>query len=216
VDRIFINSNIRALLVINIAISCFLLMHPGDCHAMGSNPVPTVTVIDEETGKPIEGAVAIAIWRKPSWTKGGLFEGGGYDVTKIEEVVSDSDGNIYISGFWSWHLFGYDPTLNIYKPDYVCWDDKAIYIDAHHIPLRTDFDKKHRIARMVKWPDEFSFIGHQTFVGNVTRGDDAEAPKKLFRKAFRYETPFYVKEENERDKKRKEEMEEQKKRREMQ
>ncbi len=75
--------NIERLLVLVLFFMCLLVaIHPGDCHAMGTNPMPTVTVIDEETGKPIEGAVAIAIWRKPSWTKGAWFEGGMVEVSR--------------------------------------------------------------------------------------------------------------------------------------
>jgi hypothetical protein len=207
---------IKKLLVFVGFFTCLLVaIHPGDCLAMGGKPVPTVTVIDEETGKPIEGAVAIAIWRKRSLLEGSLIEGGLDVVTKIDEAISDSEGNIYISGFWNWHLFGYDPHLNIYKPGYVCWDQNVVYIDELHSSKQTDFDNGHRIAHMKKWPEGFSFVGHDTFMSAVTRNDYTDAPKQLFNKAFQYEIPYRVKERDEIYKKRKE-MELEKKRREMQ
>jgi hypothetical protein len=212
VDSTCIQSKIIKLVVINFILACFFLSLPHNCLAMGFNPVPTVTVIDDETGKPIEGAVAIAVWRKTSDTEGAWFEGGKFEVVRIEEEVSDSNGNIYIDGFWNWHLIEERyPHLTIYKPGYVCWDQEAIHIDEHHGAKRTDFDKNHRIARMRKWPEGFSFVGHGSFVDNATNWDYTKAPKHLFRDAFYYEIPFAVKEENEKDKKRKE-MEEQKRR----
>lgn len=172
----------------------------GTVCAMGINPQPTVTVIDDETGNPIEGAVAIAIWRKTSLTEGAWFEGGKFVVTRLEEGTSDSNGNIFINGFWNWHLFSLGPHLTIYKPGYVCWDQESIYIAEFHREARSDFDSGHRIARLKKWPEVFSFVGHDTFVGDVTHNDYTEAPKQLFNKSFRFETPFFVKELTEREK----------------
>ena len=191
------------LLIILILISLFIIQLMGT-FAMGSNPVPTVTVIDEETGEPVEGAVAIAIWRKHSF-KSAWFEGGTMVVVKIEEALSDTNGNIYIDDFWDWHLIeDRYPRLTIYKQGYVCWDQRNIYIDERHGPRRTDFNEQNRIAKMRKWPEGFSFVGHYSFVGAVTQDDYTEASIQLFNNAFNYETPFRVKERDEIDKKRKE------------
>ncbi len=199
-----------------VVLTCFIVGIHAECLGMGGTPVSTATLIDEETGKPIEGAVALAIWRKTSSTEGAWFEGGKFEVLRIVEEVSDSNGNIYISGFWNWHLENERyPHLTIYKRGYVCWDQGSIYIDELHRIKRTDFDKGHRIVRMRKWPEGFSFIGHERFVNSVTFGDHSEAPKRLFNKEFHNEIPFASKERDERNQKRKE-MDEEQKRRDMQ
>ena len=199
-----------------VVMACFIVGIHAECLGMGGTPVPTATVIDEETGKPIEGAVALAIWREHSYTKRAWWEGGTDVVVRIEEAVSDSEGKIFIDGFWNWHFYeDRYPHLTIYKPGYVCWDQGNVYIDEFHGPKRTDFDEDHRIARMRKWPEGFSFVGHERFIGNVTFGDYTKAPKHLFRDAFYHEIPFTVKEENERNEKKKD-MEEEKKRGKMQ
>jgi hypothetical protein len=205
VDGTCIQSKILKLVVINLILTCFFFSLSHDSRAMGFNPLPTVTVIDDETGKPIEGAVAIAIWRKTSDTEGAWFEGGKFEVLRIEEEVSDSNGNIFIDGFWNWHLIEERyPHLTIYKPGYVCWDQSSIYLGELQRATRTDFDKNHRSARMRKWPEGFSFVGHNSFVNSATQNDYTDALKKLFLKAYDYERLFRIKENTETDKKRKE------------
>jgi hypothetical protein len=214
VKKGFFHPKRAGLFVKSVVIVCFVAGIHGECLGFGGDPAPTATVVDDKTGRPIEGAVALAIWRKHSSTARAWWEGGTDVVVRIEEVVSDLNGNIFIDGFWNRHLFKNNyPHLTIYKPGYVCWDQGNVYIDESNAPERTDFDKDHRTARMRKWPEGFSFVGHETFVYGVTFGDYNKAPKHLFREAFHYEIPFAVNENNERDKKRKE-MEGENKRRE--
>jgi hypothetical protein len=171
---------------------CGIVAAAVDCFAMGSHKEPTVIVVDAETGAPIEGAVAIAIWRKHSSTKRAWWEGGTMVVVRVDEAVSDEQGRIYIDGFWDWHLSkGRYPRLTIYKPEYICWDQKNIHIPGHKDEQRTDFDKKHRIARLKKWPDNFSFIRHRRFVNSVTSDDAHDAPQQLFLNVIDYETKHY-------------------------
>ena len=204
-EKVSSHAGIVILYPVMVVMMCFIVGIHTECLGMGGAPVPAATVIDEETGKPIEGAVALAIWREHSYTKRAWWEGGTDIVVRIEEAVSDSEGKIFIDGFWTWHFYeDRYPHLTIYKPGYVCWDQGNVYIDEFHGPKRTDFDEDHRIVRMRKWPDGFSFVGHKTFVYGVTQGDYNNASKRLFKHAFDYEVPFAVKENTERDKKRKE------------
>lgn len=190
-----------AWLVMVTLMVCLLIGVWDQVLAMSRNPVPTVTVVDAESGEPIEGAVAIAIWRKHSIKERAWWEGGTMVVVKIKEAVSDKEGNIYIDGFWGWYIAkNRYPRLTIYKPGYVCWDQKNIYNDG----LRTDFDKDHRIARMEKWPDGFSFVRHSSFVSGVTFGDIYDAPRRIFTEAYDFERSFRIKEANEISRKRKE------------
>ena len=189
------------IIALLILLVCLLVSFHDEVCAMSSNRVPTVTVVDEETGEPVEGVVAIAIWRKHSIKERAWWEGGTMVVVKIKEAVSDKDGNIYIDGFWGWYIAkNRYPRLTIYKPGYVCWDQINLYEGG----LRKDFDKDHRIARIEKWSEGFSFNAHSSFVNGVTFGDIYDAPRKLFNKAFDYERPFRIKESNEISRKRKE------------
>lgn len=190
---------------LTVLLLCLLSAPGSDCFGIGDNPSPTVIVIDDETGKPIDGAVALAVWRRHSSTARAWWEGGTDVVVRIEEAMSDSSGKVFIEDFWNWHLFESDyPHLTIYKFGYVCWDQGNVYIDEFNAPRRTDFDKRNRTARMKKWPEGFSFIGHEKFVHTVTTSDYSEAPKHLFRNAFHLEIPLASKENTERDEKRKE------------
>jgi len=180
-----------------------LWLYENNCFAAPKKP--TAIVVDDATGEPIEGAVAIAIWRKLSTEKAVWFEGGIDVVVRIEEVVSDKEGKIYIDGFFRWRPFSQDPHLTIYKPGYVCWDQEDIYI-SEKLPTikRTDYDANHRIARLKKYPEGFSFAGHWSFMDSVTYGDTAEAPKKLFEKAFDYERSDRIQENTRRNKEKEE------------
>lgn len=196
--------NLRYFLFFLVIVSQIIFQMFGlnkESFGMERDREPTAIVVDAETGEPIEGAVAIAIWRKHSVTKRAWFEGGTMVVVHIEEAVSDKEGKIYIDDFWDWHLFeNRYPRLTIYKPRYVCWDQKNIYKGT----LRYDFDKEHRIVRMKKWPKDFSFNRHSSFVNSVTMNDSNKASKKLFRKAFDYERPYRINESTKRDKEREE------------
>ncbi|HQJ09476.1 MAG TPA: hypothetical protein PLF54_10780, partial [Deltaproteobacteria bacterium] len=143
-----------ALLGSVVFLMCLFSSTGSECFSLRDNPSPAATVIDDETGRPIEGAVALAVWRKHSSTARAWWEGGTDVVVRIEEVVSDKDGNIFIEDFWSWHLFeNNEPHLTIYKFGYVCWDQGQIYIDALNASKRIDFGEKNRTVRMKKWPE---------------------------------------------------------------
>lgn len=148
---------------------------------------PTATVIDDETGKPVKGAVALCIWRESvegyAW-----FEGGMEKPSKIIETLTDKDGNIYIPDYWDWHLFEEDyPRLTIYKFGYVCWDQYTVYINENKSELRKDFNRRHRIVRLKKWPEGFSFISHFSFINDCTGGDFNKSTEDLFFKTYEYE-----------------------------
>jgi hypothetical protein len=175
-----------------IGLFLVIIMIPSVCHAKK----PTGTVIDEETGKPVEGAVAICIWRRGEFSLNGFFEGGFEVVSKIVETTSDKDGNFYIPGYWGLNIFT-TPNLNVYKFGYVLWDQRSIHTDG----LRTDFNKNNRIVKLQKWPKDFSFLRHSSFISAATGGNDSESKDHLFRNAVSREWPFVTKELDARDNK---------------
>lgn len=167
----------------------FMLLFQTLCFLTGCATLkPTATIIDDETGKPIEGAVALAIWRENSTEAAAWFEGGKDIPVRIEEVLTDKEGNIFIKGFWNWHFIEREyPRLNVYKFGYVCWDQKSIFGPIYHWPDRQDFNKENRIVRLVKWPKGMSFRDHASFIGNCTSGMESETKSQLFYKAYREE-----------------------------
>jgi hypothetical protein len=159
---------------------------------------PTATVVNDETGMPIEGAVAIAIWRGDTedCTLVQGLEGGCWGFKKAEEVVSDKEGNINIETFWDYHFSSsdYEPRLTVYKFGYVCWDQQKIFAPDWKWTARKDFNKKHRIVRMKKWPLGMSFHEHSSFMSNVTNGDYSKTEKQLFDKCFDMESEYRIQE----------------------
>lgn len=178
-----------------------MIFFPVICNAMDRPPKdngPTAIVVDDETGKPIEGAVAIAIWRDyKNVSLINALHGGGAKFKKAEEVVSDSEGRIYIPDFWkTTKNKGGDlnPRLTIYKFGYVCWDQKEIFAPDYKWTKRTDFNRDNRIVKMKKWPEVFSFKEHSSFMSNVTSGDYYYSKNKLFDKCFDLERDYRIKE----------------------
>ena len=157
------------------------------------NGKPAAIVVDAETGEPIEGAVAIAFWRKPD-PQGPWWEVTGMVASRVEEAVSNEEGMIYIDDFWDWKLFEDDkPALTVYKPGYVCWDQKYIFPKGK----RTDFGKENRVVRVEKWKKGYSYIEHEGFILSVTHNETLKAKEKLFESAFNYEERFRIRERNE-------------------
>jgi hypothetical protein len=178
------------------------LLLPTACSSRDKTPEgPTATVIDDETGKPIEGAVAIAIWRDYKGVSVvNALHGGGPKFKKAEEVVSDKEGNIFIPDFWKTTKGKggtgsvYDPRLTIYKFGYVCWDQQEIFHPNNRWGERKDFNRDNRIVRLKKWPEDMSFDKHSGFINNVTSGNISDAPNQLFNKATDAEDPWIIKE----------------------
>lgn len=169
---------------INVLLLLFLssLLLPTACSSMDKTPKgPTAIVIDEETGKPIEGAVAIAIWRKNKITEGAWFEGGREVPVRIEEVVSDKEGRLCIQGFWNWHLYDNRyPRLTVYKFGYVCWDQEKIFMSNYKWQKRTDFNRNSQIVRLKKWQEIYLQEEQLTFIRSIMRGDEFKTKDQLF------------------------------------
>jgi hypothetical protein len=179
-------------LLVKISLIIVMII-PSACQAKQ----PTAFIVDDQTGKPIEGAVAIAIWRGPTsdCTLIQGVEGGCWGANRVKETVSDKEGKIFIDGFWNWHLGkGRYPQLTVYKFGYVCWDQKQIFIPNYKWEKRTDFNKDSRIVRLKKWTKGMSFHEHASFMGNVTNGDYHKSQQQLFNKCFDLERDYRIKE----------------------
>jgi hypothetical protein len=117
---------------------------------------PTAIVIDAETGKPLEGAVALAQWLRAAG--GSAFEGGSEALDKTREAFSDKDGKIYIEGFWRSYIFSEEPRLTVFKPGYVLWDSNAICPVREDRPSkrRREFTSGNKIVKLLKFDAEAS------------------------------------------------------------
>jgi len=120
---------------------------------------PTAIIVDDETGEPIEGAIALAQWVKYKAT---LFEGGIPYAAKAKETVSDKEGKIYIKGYRSFNPFASDRHLTVYKPGYALWNSKkeAVY-PLDYQPK--DFSSEKNVVRLVpfeKAAEEWRRIGY--------------------------------------------------------
>lgn len=111
--------------------------------------VPTAVIVDNDTGQPIEGAVALAQWMEHSWTKRAWWEGGTEVLVKAKESFSDKEGKIHIEGFWGTYIFSKRPRLTIYKPGYALWDSKANFTYETRDP--SVFNKKQRTIKLQKF-----------------------------------------------------------------
>ena len=71
------------ILIVALLLAVFL-----PCNTALAFGGPTAIIVDDETGEPIEGAIALAQWIKTKFN----FEGGFTYVSKARETVSDKEG----------------------------------------------------------------------------------------------------------------------------
>lgn len=184
---------IRNTMILLAALAMLMISCAGRIGEKNSEPEPTAIVVDAETGEPIEGAVALAVWWGSMAVGGGFEGGGGIPVARrVEETVSDSKGRVYIDDFWDWHFFDFAyPHLSVYKCGYVCWNQ-------HYkvgVGLWEGFDKENRGVRLEKWPKGFSFVDHDSFINTRITHFEAFGHVGLFYEAYdKCETDFRVKE----------------------
>ena len=144
------------------------------------------TVIDGESGKPIEGAVVLVEWTK---TKGiGLTHTESF---KVQEVITDKDGKFVVSGVSD--PFVNAPDLTIYKQGYVCWNNKYIFPDSS---VRSDF--KWMSGVVIKLDhfleQKYSHSDHVMYIRNSIHSGSPKGEKRLMESAIRREELMSVKE----------------------
>jgi len=108
-----------------------VLLLMGIC-ALGALTVPTLgeaagpwkaQIVDQETKKPLEGVVVLAVWERRYTSPGGPAGGGYYD---SEEVVTGPDGRFVIPAKWTFTFLPFltvikGPYFYIFKPGYGQW-----------------------------------------------------------------------------------------------
>ena len=149
-------------------------------------------VFDSETGKPIEGTVAIAMWDR---TRG--FPGLSSTYTaKAIEAESDENGIVTFP-----FLFGraaiFTPHIKFYKPGYVGWDSKRIYLGCYKenstIPKtkkRNNFSMSSQDIFLENWEDEYTFISHYKHINAPPDIHKAGIKGSKYKEAIKYEDQF--------------------------
>lgn len=145
---------------------------------MGCYATITGTVVDAETGQPIEGAVVLAEW---SITKGlGLTYSKSYEVV---EAVTDKEGKVTVSGLFN-PLVNH-PSVTVYRKGYVAWNNQYIFPDRKR---RLDFKwSNDYVFRLEKFRPEYSHIKHVNFIDDTIFSYTTNERKLLIIKAYEWE-----------------------------
>jgi hypothetical protein len=149
-----------------------LIMTPGCYSEM------TGTVVDAETGAPVEGAVVLVEW---TVTKGvpGMTVTESY---KVIEAVTDKEGRVNISGVFNPSVN--PPHVTVYKAGYVAWNDDFIFPDYKK---RTDFKwRNDYMFKLEKFRPEYKYDSHIFFIHSAVRTGAIER-KKLMLNAIEWE-----------------------------
>jgi hypothetical protein len=77
-------------------------------------------IVDNATGKPIEGALVVA-----QWTKKHGFGLTNHTLNKITETLTDKEGAFTLSG--NYDPFVEPPEMIIYKEGYIPWRNDSIF-----------------------------------------------------------------------------------------
>lgn len=142
----------------------------------GCNAEITGSVVDAETGQPIEGAVILIEWT----TIKGLPGLSHTESSKVIEAVTDKDGKFSVSGFIN-PLMQY-PHMTVYKKGYVAWNNKYIFPDYKK---RADFKWENGyVFRLERFKPEYSFIEHESFIDGAAYLFMETEKKNLFIKAY--------------------------------
>jgi hypothetical protein len=161
---------------------------------------PTAIIVDDETGEPIEGAIALAQWVKYKST---LFEGGIPYAAKAAETVSDKEGKIFIKGYWSMNPFACERHLTVYKPGYALWNSEKEISPLLTAPPK-NFSSNNNVVRLVKFEkaaEEWKKLNaggiqnyphsfQSSFLGNCLELDWEKYPITIDEVFEKHERPF--------------------------
>lgn len=150
----------------------FLVLVTASCNAE-----ITGTVVDAETGNPIEGAVVLVEW---TISKGlpGMSTSESY---KIFEGLTDKEGKIMIPKI-------YNPLVNpaqitIYKKGYIVWNSEYLFPT---FKKREEFQRgENDVFKLDKYVSEFKHQSHISFIHSVIRLGRGD--KKLMMDAIEWE-----------------------------
>lgn len=148
------------------------------------------TVVDAETGAPIESAVVLVEWTKTSGKWIGMRATKSY---KVFEVLTHRNGKFEVSGFVS--TFANPPRITIYKKGYVAWNSELVFPGSKK-RKKQDWPAQNSIGIKLKHFDESknTYTDHVLFIhGCINYGLQGSKKPKIER-AIRWEQLKAVKE----------------------
>lgn len=138
----------------------------------------TGTVIDAETGHPVEGAVVLLEWTRSE----GL---PGLATTRSDKVMvatTGKDGKFTAEDVIT--VLADAPDVTVYKKGYVTWSSRIIFPDWRN---RKDFKwGKTDTFRIEQFRPEYSHDQHIAFISSAINSS-LESDKGLFKKAYQWE-----------------------------
>jgi len=152
-------------------------------------------VVDDETGKPIEGAAVAIKWYK---YKFGPPYASGYKKIETAEDFSDADGFFELPKFtFKQHFMG------VYKTGYVCWNTEKIF-HPDRLFYKTRFEKRkdHKlkngmVVKLAPFKDTYPRDKHARFTVDTSIrcsastigifGESIKSERELYRKFLRSE-----------------------------
>lgn len=108
----------KKLILFLIVVSCV-------CCSCGFYAGISGKVVDNVTGKPLEGAVVVAQWTKTRGIPGLQYS----DLQKITETLTDKEGTFSLSGTFG--LLLEPPRMIIYKVGYIPWRNDMVFPGGH-------------------------------------------------------------------------------------
>jgi hypothetical protein len=135
----------------------------------------TGTVVDSETGQPIDEAVALVEWTAKKGLPGLTY----HETYKVTEAETDRNGRFKVPG--TYNPLVDPPTVVIYKAGYAAWRNDFKFPGW---TKRTDFRYQNGIIiRLEKFKERFSHEEHHSFMSYGIIGASAERTPK-FNKAL--------------------------------
>lgn len=159
-----------------------LLYFTAGCHAC--YPDINGTVVDAETGQPIEGAIVLV-----EWTKRVGFGDYHTESVKVVEVITDKDGKFKVTGIKNPLVD--PPDMTIYKKGYVAWNNKIIFPEYS----KRDFKwQSGNLFRLDRFKEDYSYDKHVSFLRRTIGTSLNLESKKIIYNAFEWEDDLAQKE----------------------
>jgi len=121
----------------------------------GCQPIYSGTVIDAETGKPVEGALAFAQWTNTQGLPGLTY----HKVSALSETETDINGKFLLVG--SFNPLADPPEVVVYKEGYTAWRNDYKFPTWEH---RESVDTDKIILERFK--EEFSLLEYSSFLNH--------------------------------------------------
>jgi hypothetical protein len=142
------------------------------------------TVVDAETGKPVEGAVVLVEWTR----RVGI---GDYHTVSVRaaETITDKEGKFYVFG--PLHPFVDPQDVTVYKKGYVAWNNKFIFPDyAHRKQSQDIYDQ----IRLDEFKSVYSHDKHVSFIRSCIHSAFVSHKKIKIRTSFEWEIDLALEE----------------------